>query len=219
MASSMIREMTFVAGLVMTVRAYTWCLEFQRNFGPRIILTDGCLKSRRHRPQVIHQRRTTKPRGKGREEFHQYVSSRTRYSGFAISVAIDTFACFTDDRLLFHDLTTTVLDGKTLDMPILDTNLSKPSEVPNLIGGILWADAANARLFQYGGEFPDPAVPENNFQLWSYDVYGNNWTTLSQNDQSITRVSFGAGTTVEHLGMGYYLGADLETLIILQRLR
>jgi len=73
MASSMIREMTFVAGLVMTVRAYTWCLEFQRNFGPRIILTDGCLKSRRHRPQVIHQRRTTKPRGKGREEFHQYV--------------------------------------------------------------------------------------------------------------------------------------------------
>ncbi|KAF8535116.1 hypothetical protein BDD12DRAFT_894032 [Trichophaea hybrida] len=113
---------------------------------------------------------------------------------------------FTNDRLLFHDLTTTVLDGKSLDMPLLDYNLSKPSEVPSVIGGILWADATNGRLFQYGGEFPDPAVPEDQFQLWSYDVYGNNWTTEKLQDQSITRVSFGAGTTVEHLGMGYYLG-------------
>jgi hypothetical protein len=92
-------------------------------------------------------------------------------------------------------------------MPVLRTNLSKPAEVPSVIGGILWADGANGRLFQYGGEYPDSGtVPELSFQLWTYDTYFDKWSTRDPTDRSITRLSFGAGTSVEHLGMGYYLG-------------
>ncbi|KAI5819602.1 hypothetical protein BZA77DRAFT_304447 [Pyronema omphalodes] len=115
---------------------------------------------------------------------------------------------FTNERLLFHDLDVTVSDsGKPLDMPILRTNLSKPAEVPSVIGGILWADGTNGRLFQYGGEYPDASVMrEMSFQLWTYDTYFDKWSTRDPTDRSITRLSFGAGTSVEHLGMGYYLG-------------
>jgi hypothetical protein len=90
-------------------------------------------------------------------------------------------------------------------MPILMTNLSKPSEVPSLIGGALWADQANGRLFQYGGQWPETKVPENRFQLWTYDVYNNSWAVRDP-DRAVDRLSFGANTAVEHIGKAYQLG-------------
>jgi len=110
-----------------------------------------------------------------------------------------------DDRLVWHDLTTTKFDGKEIEMPVLMTGLGKPPEVPSLIGGILWADQANGRLFQYGGEWPEPSVPDARFSMWTYDTYNDTWATRDA-DRDITRVSFGAGTSVEWTGKGYYLG-------------
>lgn len=95
-------------------------------------------------------------------------------------------------------------------MPPLMTNLSKPATVPNLIGATMWADQANARLFQFGGEFVAPAIPDDPFLLWSYDVYHDSWATRNPN-QEVSRVSYGAGTTVEYLGMGYYLGGWMNS--------
>ena len=91
-------------------------------------------------------------------------------------------------------------------MPVLVTNLSKPTSVPSVIGGVLWADQANGRLFQYGGEWPgSDSLPEERLQLWSYDVYANSWAPRSVT-RDVTRLSFGAGTVVESLGRGFYLG-------------
>jgi hypothetical protein len=90
-------------------------------------------------------------------------------------------------------------------MPVLDTNLSKPTDVPSLIGAALWADQANARLFQYGGQWPDNKVPENSFDLWTYDIYNDTWGTRDP-DGAVDRLSFGANVAVEYTGMAYQLG-------------
>ncbi|KAA8897511.1 hypothetical protein FN846DRAFT_231777 [Sphaerosporella brunnea] len=112
---------------------------------------------------------------------------------------------FTNDRLLFHDLSTTMLDGVDTQFPPLETNLSKPAIVPSLIGGALWADQANGRLFQYGGQWPDNKVPEDRFQLWTYDVYSDTWDTRDAN-RAVDRLSFGANTAIEYTGKAYQLG-------------
>lgn len=91
-----------------------------------------------------------------------------------------------------------------MDLPILHDGLTKGSDVPSVIGGTLWADVANGRLFQYGGEYPDNGVPDN-FLLWTYDIYADSWSTRDPG-VDVNRLSFGAGTVVEHLGNGYYLG-------------
>jgi len=90
-------------------------------------------------------------------------------------------------------------------MPVLMANLQKPAEVPSVIGGILWADQANGWLYQYGGEWPGPEVPDSHFDLWAYDTYNDSWTRKAA-DRDIVRLSFGAGTSVEDKGKGYYFG-------------
>ena len=90
-------------------------------------------------------------------------------------------------------------------MPIMHTGLSKPTDVPSVIGGTLWSDQANGRLFQYGGQMPDSGGVPDNFLLWTYDVYEDSWSTRPP-AVGINRLSFGAGTVVEHIGSGYYLG-------------
>jgi len=116
---------------------------------------------------------------------------------------------FTNSRLLYHDLSTVMLQGKNITMPPLMTNVSKTADVPSLLGGTLWADEANARLFQYGGQWPGDETPEDVFSLWSYDVYADKWGKKAA-AADINRLSFGAGLSVESLGMGYYLGGYLN---------
>lgn len=110
-----------------------------------------------------------------------------------------------DTRLLFHDLTTTKRNDEEVGLPILETNLTKQAEFPSLSGGILWADQANARLYQFGGQWAESETPEARFRLYSYDVYGNQWSARDP-DKSISRLAYGAGTSVEHLGRAFYMG-------------
>lgn len=86
----------------------------------------------------------------------------------------------------------------------MHTNLTKPGNIPSVQGGYLWSDNANGKLYLYGGEYPE-GTPADSFALWMYDTWYNNWTSI-QADSTIQRSSFGAGTTVEHLGKGYYFG-------------
>jgi hypothetical protein len=90
-------------------------------------------------------------------------------------------------------------------MPYQYANLTKDSNIPSVSGGILWADQVNKCFHLFGGEFQ--GNPED-FSFWTYDTFLQQWneTTPNTDDNSIQRVSFGAGTQIEELGRGYYLG-------------
>lgn len=107
--------------------------------------------------------------------------------------------------MLYHNLSTTEYNGEDVGMPILVTSPSKLAEVPSLVGGTLWADQSNGRLYQFGGQWSESETPEGRFRLYSYDVYEDRWSTQDP-DRAISRLSYGAGTSVEHLGLGYYMG-------------
>jgi hypothetical protein len=148
---------------------------------------------------TFHQRRSFESRREGQSKFHQYAILTDCTWRHLIGL---------DSRLLYQDLSTVTLQGENITMPPLMTNVSKPAQVPSLLGGTLWADEANARLFQYGGQWPGDETPEDVFSLWSYDVYANEWNEKTASS-TINRLSFGAGVSVESSGMGYYLGGYL----------
>lgn len=63
-------------------------------------------------------------------------------------------------------------------------------------------------LYLFGGEYS--SGPPFNPTLWSYDTWNDTWAEVEVDDSvQIQRPSFGAGTSVEHMGMGYYLGGWL----------
>ncbi|KAF2085940.1 hypothetical protein K490DRAFT_74814 [Saccharata proteae CBS 121410] len=102
------------------------------------------------------------------------------------------------------------LDILNQGMPQLEANLSKNSTVPDLSGGVLWGDDVNKVFYLFGGEYVDGASPED-FQPWAYDVLLDQWNQTSSTAASqIQRVSYGAGTTVNQTGIGYYLGGWLN---------
>ncbi|KAF2271331.1 uncharacterized protein EI97DRAFT_437964 [Westerdykella ornata] len=112
---------------------------------------------------------------------------------------------YTNTWLLYSDLNTTNQVG----MPMQYANLTKDNRVPNVFGGVLWSDEVNKCFYLYGGEFQN--VPQE-FSFWAYDTLLNQWneTKYESNVNSLQRVSFGAGTQVEELGRGYYLGGYLN---------
>lgn len=127
------------------------------------------------------------------------------FFGSLCSILYQVLTARTDNRLLFHDLS-----DDSLKIPPLITNLtSKPNNVPDLIGGQLWADQANEKLYMFGGEYSSgpPFTPD----LWSYDPWSDTWAQVETDDREgrIQRPSFGSGLSVEHLGIGYYLGGWL----------
>lgn len=87
-------------------------------------------------------------------------------------------------------------------------NLSKPSNVPSVQGGILWADTVNKIFYLYGGEYNWTTSPPSRFTLWAYDVVYNtrNATPADPTASDITSVSFGAGTVVDDRAWAYYYG-------------
>src|SRR5690606_36532813 len=106
-----------------------------------------------------------------------------------------------------HNLSTTFRDGENLKFPPILSNLTRGAEVPSAVGGILWADNANGRLFSYGGEFEqfteEQGIPFD-FAVWSYDTWNDTWTELKPKNTVVDyRVSYGAGTSVEYQGKGY----------------
>lgn len=93
-------------------------------------------------------------------------------------------------------------------MPELHAGLAKNNTVPNVAGGILWADDVNKVFWLYGGEYDN--VPSA-FELWGYDTILNQWnmsTAPEQATSTIQRVSYGAGTTLDRLG--FYYGGYLN---------
>lgn len=77
-------------------------------------------------------------------------------------------------------------------------------------GGYLWADETNKCFYQFGGEYT--AGTPSDFSLWTYDVLLNQWnsTEYTSSEKSLERLSFGAGTQVDSLGLGYYFGGWLN---------
>ncbi|KAF2840717.1 hypothetical protein M501DRAFT_1014715 [Patellaria atrata CBS 101060] len=109
---------------------------------------------------------------------------------------------FTNQAMLYNDLDVTNRGG----MPQLYANLTKDGPVPDVSGGILWADEVNKMLYLYGGEHSD--IPED-FTFWSYDTLYDRWDQREVLN-SIQRVSYGAGVTVNERAEGYYLGGWLN---------
>ncbi|KAH8429033.1 uncharacterized protein LDX57_006704 [Aspergillus melleus] len=113
---------------------------------------------------------------------------------------------YTNSRILYADF-----DVNNQGMPQAYANLSKPSAVPSVNGGILWPDTVNKILYQYGGEFDDND-DSSNFTLWMYDALYNTWNKTKEDDtqDGIQRASYGAGVTVQDRGVGYYYGGWLS---------
>lgn len=94
-------------------------------------------------------------------------------------------------------------------MPYQYANLTKNSTVPSVSGGFLWADEVNKCFYLFGGEYQSNP---SDFSFWAYDVILNQWneTKYTSNVNSLQRVSFGAGTQIEELGVGFYYGGWLN---------
>ncbi|KAF3034004.1 hypothetical protein E8E11_002105 [Didymella keratinophila] len=110
---------------------------------------------------------------------------------------------YTNTALIFSDLNASTSYG----LPYQYANLSKPAEIPNVSGGILWPDEVNKCFYQFGGAFTNGTPTD--FSMWSYDVVLNQWNQTANKTSSvsaISRVAYGAGTHIEGLGLGFYFG-------------
>ncbi|KAJ8112971.1 hypothetical protein OPT61_g4795 [Boeremia exigua] len=113
-------------------------------------------------------------------------------------------ANFTNTALVFSDLNSST---PGLGQPYQYANLSKPSNVPSVSGGILWPDEVNKCFYQFGGAFTNGTPGE--FSMWTYDVILDQWNKTEKNaadDSATQRVAYGAGTHIEGLGLGFYFG-------------
>ncbi|KAG8165730.1 hypothetical protein KVR01_004282 [Diaporthe batatas] len=94
-------------------------------------------------------------------------------------------------------------------MPPLHANLSKNASIPDVNGGVLWGDEVNKRFYLFGGEYY--GTPPTPFNLYSYDILNDSWDNLGPPSQSgIRPVSYGAGTGISELGLGFYYGGWLS---------
>ncbi|KAK4662256.1 uncharacterized protein QC763_701240 [Podospora pseudopauciseta] len=108
---------------------------------------------------------------------------------------------YTNPFLIFSDLST-----ETKDMPTLHANLSKNATVPSVMGGKLWEDSVNKRLYLYGGETYQ--APPTNFLLYAYDILKDKWDSFGPptGTAAIIPTSFGAGVSIAARGEAYYYG-------------
>ncbi|PQE07516.1 cell wall anchored protein [Rutstroemia sp. NJR-2017a BBW] len=100
-----------------------------------------------------------------------------------------------------YDLNTS---PSTVGVPQLHANLSKNSSIPEVSGGVLWADEVNKRFYLYGGDYFGTSPSQLN--LLSYDVVYNQWESFGSPNNGITSVSYGMGVGISGLGQGYMLG-------------
>src|SRR5262249_37502084 len=95
-------------------------------------------------------------------------------------------------------------------MPQLYSNLTKNASIPNVNGGILWADNVNKRFFLFGGEYFQGSQPPPNFALYSYDALYDRWDSFGRPNIALDSVSYGAGVGISERGEGYYYGGWLS---------
>ena len=93
-------------------------------------------------------------------------------------------------------------------MPQLHANLSKNASIPDVSGGVLWADEVNKRFYLYGGEYN--GISPNTLSLLSYDTIYDKWDNFGPPDMAINSVSWGGGVGISELGQGYMLGGWLR---------
>jgi hypothetical protein len=110
------------------------------------------------------------------------------------AVAVILTRLYLDQGLLYDNL-----ELITGGMPTQYANLSKNSSIPDVAGGILWADEVNKIFYLYGGEFS--STPQD-FQLWGYDVILNQWNLSAPSNMPVERLSYGAGVAVNELALG-----------------
>ncbi|KAL2881269.1 hypothetical protein SGCOL_003217 [Colletotrichum sp. CLE4] len=116
-------------------------------------------------------------------------------------------ANYSNTWLLYQDLSSSTASG----MPPLYANLSKNGSIPNVAGGALWSDNVNKRLYLFGGERNAGESPMP-FNLYGYDILNNQWDSFgpSRTGASISKVSYGAGVSVDTRGEAYYYGGWLS---------
>lgn len=118
---------------------------------------------------------------------------------------------YTNTFLLWSDLTTV----NDVQFPPMYSNLSKPSFVPSVIGGALWADTVNKFFYLWGGEYnwtrSPPAIP----RLWCYDVLNDVWNVTANAVSAIQPASFGASAVDQVKGVAYYYGGWSSNATIL----
>ena len=113
--------------------------------------------------------------------------------------------CITDTWLLYNDLDTSPVG---IGVPQLYANLSKNASIPDVSGGVLWADDVNKRFYLYGGDYY--GISPNAPNLLSYDIIYNQWEYFGPPGQSIQSVSWAGGVGISELGQGYTLGGWLS---------
>jgi hypothetical protein len=89
-------------------------------------------------------------------------------------------------------------------MPQLHSNFTRNQTQIPVTGGALWGDNVNKYLYQFGGEVSKDVRPSTN-GLAIYDVAYNQWD-YAKVPWHVRQVAWGASTTAEERGEGYYLG-------------
>lgn len=108
-----------------------------------------------------------------------------------------------DTALVFSDLNSS---APGLGQSYQYANLSKPSEIPSVSGGVLWPDEVNKCFYQFGGAFTNGTPTD--FSMWTYDVLLDQWNQTANKPAgtSTQRAAYGAGTHIDGLGLGFYFG-------------
>jgi hypothetical protein len=135
----------------------------------------------------------------------QFFARHAAENPWCIYKALSINNLFADSFELYNDLTTS---PPTVNMPQLYANLSKNASIPDVSGGVLWADDVNKRYYLYGGDYN--GITPNAPNLLSYDILYNQWEYFGVPDQDIHSVSWGAGVGISELGQGYMLGGWLS---------
>ena len=145
----MVLFLTLLSLALMRINSFVHAQDSAEDFDP---LTDFCRRFA-HRTAVIDRR--------------LYIDGG--YVDYRGGVYPDTVN-YTNSYLLYLDL-----EDIVETFPVLYTNLSKPSEVPSVVGGTIWPDTVNKYLYLYGGEYNWTSTPPSRYTLWYYDVLYDTW--------------------------------------------
>lgn len=95
-------------------------------------------------------------------------------------------------------------------------SITKPSGVPNLVRGGLWADSTNNVLYSgFAGDLSDEFLSDEfgyeaaqPYGLWSFSPSGSVWTNLNDSASSafMTEARPFSGSVASGGGAGYFLG-------------
>lgn len=111
----------------------------------------------------------------------------------------------TNPYLIYSDL-----DWADNGFPVQYTNLSKPSSVPTVVGGALWADEVNKKFYLFGGEYDSTQSQPSTRGFYAFDTVDEKWSEIqldrSYSEKAIAQPSFGASAVDPNRGRAYFYG-------------